>query len=314
LTLFFLAGLFLLVLLFRDQIPLWRSLLFRYAVWTGLLFAFQLVSQQRRAGHLGSFLYDFSPILFVVLIYESLGDLIQYLRPDIDPCLIRIDHFLFGVHPTVWAERWITPWLTDLMSFFYGSYYFVPVILIVALYFRGQRQDFDRAIFVLLFGYYISYIGYIVFPAIGPRFTISSLQTVPLEGSFLTDFVRDTLNQLEHNRRDCMPSGHTQLSLITLYLAYHYRRSLLPLLTPLVAGLIVSTIYLRYHYVIDIFAGVAVAIACVIMAPPLYEMWVASRRIRSDSCHARERVSGPEGVATNKERLLPRRRDGEAAG
>jgi membrane-associated phospholipid phosphatase len=294
LTLFFLTGLFLLVLLFRDQIPLWRSLLFRYAVWIGLLFAFQLASQQRRARHLGSFLYDFSPVLFIILIYESLGDLIQHLRQDIDPGLIRIDLFLFGLHPTVWAERWITSWLTDLMSFFYVSYYFIPVILSVTLYLRGQRQDFDRTIFVLLFGYYVSFIGYILFPAIGPRFTLNGLQTVPLEGSFLTDFVRDTLNQLEHNRRDCMPSGHTQLSLMTLYLAYRYQRKLLYLLAPLVAGLIVSTIYLRYHYVIDLFAGVAVAVACVIMAPRLYERWVASRRIRSD--------------------FLPRPREGERAG
>ena len=273
LTLFFLTGLFLLVLLFRDQIPLWRSLLFRYAVWIGLLFAFQLVSRQRRAGHLGSFLYDFSPILFIILIYESLGDLIQHLRQDIDPSLIQIDLFLFGIHPTVWAERWIMPWLTDVMSFFYVSYYFVPVILVAMLYFRRQRQHFDGAIFVLLFGYYISFIGYILFPAIGPRFTLMGLQTVPLEGSFLTDFVRDTLNQLEHNRRDCMPSGHTQLSLMSLYLAYRYQRKLLYLLAPLVAGLIASTIYLRYHYVIDLFAGVAVAAACVIMAPRLYELW-----------------------------------------
>lgn len=273
LTLFFLAGLFLLVVLFREQVPLWRSLLFRYAIWIGLVFAFQLANRRRSVGQLGSFLYDFSPILFVILIYESLGDLIQHLRPDIDPCLIRIDLSLFGIHPTVWAERLITPWLTDLMSFFYGSYYFVPVILIVALYFRGQRQHYDQAIFVLLFGYYVSFVGYILFPAIGPRFTLDGLQTVPLEGSFLTDFIRDTLNHLEHNRRDCMPSGHTQLSLITLYLAYRYRRNLLPLLTPLVAGLIASTIYLRYHYVIDIFVGVAVAIACVIIAPRLYEVW-----------------------------------------
>jgi len=37
---------------------------------------------------------------------------------------------------------------------------------------------------------------------------------------------------------------------------------------------------------------------------------VASRRLRSDFCHAREMVSGPEGVGTNKERLFatpPRR-------
>ncbi len=38
------------------------------------------------------------------------------------------------------------------------------------------------------------------------------------------------------------------------------------------------------------------------------------RRIRSNSWHAREKVSGPEAVATNKEQLLARPREGERAG
>jgi hypothetical protein len=41
---------------------------------------------------------------------------------------------------------------------------------------------------------------------------------------------------------------------------------------------------------------------------------VPLRRIRSNSWHARETVNRPGAVATNKKRLLPRRRDGEAAG
>ncbi|HUL20074.1 MAG TPA: hypothetical protein VLZ10_01385 [Thermodesulfobacteriota bacterium] len=38
------------------------------------------------------------------------------------------------------------------------------------------------------------------------------------------------------------------------------------------------------------------------------------RRIRSNSWHAREVVSGPEAVATNKEQLLARPREGERVG
>ena len=273
LTLFFLIGLLLVVLVFREHLPLWRSLVLRYGMWIGLLFALRLSSERRGMGGFGVFFDDFSPILFVILIYESLGDLIQYLHPDVDGRLIRIDLLLFGVHPTVWAERWIVPWLTDLMSFFYGSYYFIPVVLMVALYFRGSKQDFRKAVFILLFGYYFSFIGYILFPAIGPRYTLDHLQTLPLKGGFLTDFVRDTLNTLEHNKRDCMPSGHTQLTLIVLYLAYRYERVLFWVLSPVVAGLILSTVYLRYHYVIDVFAGATAAIACVILAPRLYEVW-----------------------------------------
>jgi membrane-associated phospholipid phosphatase len=273
LTFFFLSGLLLLVFIFRDQVPLWRSLVLRYAIWIGFLFALRLSSERRAMGRVGAFFDDFSPILFIVLIYESLGNLIQYLHPDIDAQLIRIDHLLFGVHPTVWMERWMTRWLTDLMSFCYISYYFLPVILIVTLYLSDQKQTFRQSVFILLFGYYISFIGYILFPAVGPRYTLSQLQTVPLEGFFLTDFVRDLLNSIEHNKRDCMPSGHTQLALMVLYLAYRYQRVLFWILSPIVAGLILSTVYLRYHYVIDVFAGAAAAIACVIIAPRLYEMW-----------------------------------------
>ena len=270
LTLLFLIGLILLTLFFRGQVPLWRSLLFRYLLWLGLLFAIKLSSERSMMGRVGFFFHDFSPILFIVLIYESLGDLIQYLQPDVDPWLIQIDFFLFGVHPTVWIERWIVPWLTDIMSFTYVSYYFLPVILVTTLYLKNQTQELDKSIFVLAFGYYISFIGYILFPAIGPRHTLTHLQSVPLEGSLLTDLVRDGLNAIEHNKRDCMPSGHTQIALMVLFLAYRYQRILFYIFLPLVCGLILSTVYLRYHYVIDLIAGTSIAIGCMIVGPRLY--------------------------------------------
>ena len=285
LTLFCLIGLFFLVLFFRNDLPLWRSLIFRYTVWIGLLFALKLASD-RGSGRLGALFNDFSPGLFVILIYQSLGDLIQYLHPDIDSMLIRIDFFLLGVHPTVWMERWTVPWLTDLLSLAYASYYFLPVVLAIALYLKNPKRDFEVAMFVLLLGYYVSFIGYILFPAIGPRHTLTHLQTVPLEGSVITDFIRDTLNSWEHNKRDCMPSGHTQVALMVLFLSYRYRRLLFYFFLPVASGLILSTVYHRYHYVIDLFAGAFLAVACVIIGPRLYEAW--TRRIDSRAMKTEE--------------------------
>ncbi len=271
--LFFLIGLILLTLVFRGQIPLWRSLLFRYAILLGLLFVLKLSSDRKVTGRMGTFFDHFSPILFVVLIYESLGDLIQHLQPDIDPLLIRIDFFIFGVHPTLWMEQWIVPWFTDIMSLAYFSYYFIPLVLIAVLYLKNRMVEFDRAMFVLAFGYYVSFIGYILFPAVGPRYALTHLYSVHLQGSFITDFVRDTLNALEHNKRDCMPSGHTQIVLIALYLAHRYERLVFYIFLPIICALVLSTVYLRYHYVIDVFAGVVLAIGCVMIGPRLYRWW-----------------------------------------
>ncbi len=273
LTLFFLMGLVLLTLFFRGQIPLWHSLLLNYLLLTGLLLALKLSRDRNVMGKMGRPLYYFSPILFVILIYESLGNLIQYLQPDIDPWLTQIDFFIFRVHPTLWMEQWIVPWFTDIMSLAYLSYYFIPVVLIAVLYLKDRMTEFDRAMFVLAFGYYISFIGYILFPAIGPRYAMTHLYTIPLEGSFITDFVRDTLNALEHNKRDCMPSGHTQIVLMVLFLAHRYEKILFYIFLPIICGLILSTIYLRYHYVIDVFAGAGLAIGCVMVSPRLHQWW-----------------------------------------
>ncbi len=271
LTFFFLIGFILVTLIFKGHIPLWHSLLPRYLMLMALLFVLKISSDRRGKGD--TFFNAFSPLIFIILIYESLGDLIQYLRPDIDSWLIQIDLFVFGVHPTVWMERWIVPWFTDIMSLAYLSYYFLPLTLIVVLYIKNRNLEFKESIFVLTFGYYASFIGYILFPAIGPRFTLTSFHSVPLEGTWITDFVRDTLNALEHNQRDCMPSGHTQIVLMVLYLTYRYEKFLFYVFFPIICGLILSTVYLRYHYVIDLFAGLAFAIACLIIAPRLYRGW-----------------------------------------
>ncbi len=272
LTFFFLIGLTLLTLFFRGRVPLWHSLILRYLLWMGLLFVINLSYEQKKMGRVRDFVYTFSPILFIVLIYESLGDLIHYLHADIDQTLIQIDRYLFGIDPTLWMQQWIVPWLTDLLSLAYLSYYFLPVALVLVLYLK-DRPGLYPALFVLTLGYYISFIGYILFPAVGPRYAMTSLYTVPLQGSFITDFVRDGLNAIEHNRRDCMPSGHTQIALMVLCLAYRYEKTALYIFLPLVCGLVLSTVYLRYHYVIDLLAGTTLAISCMIIGPRLYRWW-----------------------------------------
>jgi len=270
LTLLFLIGLILLVLFFRDQIPLWRSLLWRYALAAGVLLVLKWCSDREVMGRVGKLIIDFSPIFYIILIYQSLGDLIQYLHPDIDPQLIRLDFLLFGVHPTVWLERWIVPWLTGVLSVAYLSYFFLPAGLVHTLYLKNPRRDFDLAVFVLVLGWYLSFLGYLLFPAIGPRYTLAHLQSVPLNSGFIADSVSHLIDLVEHNQRDCMPSGHTAIALIALFLSYRYARRLFYLFCPIVGALILSTVYLRYHYVIDLFAGAALAAGCSLIGPRLY--------------------------------------------
>ncbi len=74
-------------------------------------------------------------------------------------------------------------------------------------------------------------------------------------------------------QRDAFPSGHTQMALISLYLAHQYRLKSRFILYLLGTLLIISTVYLRYHYVIDVIGGVIFMIITVWTAPKIVALW-----------------------------------------
>jgi len=211
-------------------------------------------------------LHAFYPLLFIPITFDSFADLLPWVSPvEQDPWLIQLDLALLGVHPTVWLERFIHPVLTELLTWAYTAYYFLPIILGVALYRRGKERDFDRVVFGLVLCFYLSYLGYFLVPAIGPRFTLRSLQQVELKGLLLAEPIMDTLNRLERFKQDAFPSGHTAVVLLVLYYARQFVRGLFWPFLPVVVALILSTVYLRYHYVVDVLAGMFLAGLCLLL-------------------------------------------------
>jgi membrane-associated phospholipid phosphatase len=80
-----------------------------------------------------------------------------------------------------------------------------------------------------------------------------------------------------------MPSGHTQIVLMVLFLAYRYEKFLYYLFFPIICGLILSTVYLRYHYVIDLLVGGGLAIGCTMIGHRLYGWWTLRISPKSQS-------------------------------
>jgi membrane-associated phospholipid phosphatase len=230
----------------------------------------------------------------IVLIFNSLGDLIHGLRSrTYDDVLIRIDHFLFGVHPTVWLEQFITPARTAIFQIAYSSYYFIPLSLGIVLIAKGKYTVFEEALFGIVLCFYLSYIGYLLVPAIGPRFTLDHVQTADLQASPIIKVIQETLNGLEQNKTDAFPSGHTAVALVTFFYAWKLREKMLfRILLPLVSTLIVATVYLRYHYVIDVIAGVLLAGLTIVLVPTVYKAFSASGGPSHQECHGSSRKDG----------------------
>lgn len=200
-------------------------------------------------------------VLSIPLAFRELHYLVHPIHPtDLDPIFVQWDLALLGVHPTVWLERWMHPLLTEYLQLIYTTFYFLPIVLGILLWRDRNWEGFRVAMVGVVTAFYVSYLGYFAFPALGPRFEIASLQERPLQGVWLTHWIRDCLDRLELIQRDAFPSGHVGVSLLVLYYAWRYcRRAFLPYLV-VVGSLVFSTVYLRYHYVVDVLAGVVLAV------------------------------------------------------
>ncbi|MEK6744091.1 MAG: phosphatase PAP2 family protein [Nitrospirota bacterium] len=288
LSIMFIACMAVVTLFALPRLPHGSLLFARYIALMAVL-----VIISRTAGHpdgakWARALHAFLPVILIPVLFNSMGDLIPWIWPHyFDELLITIDFSLFGGHhPTVLLERFIRPWLTTIMQFAYISYYPMTIVLAVVLLVKKKETVFNEAVFGIILCFYLSYIGYLLVPAVGPRFTLAHLQTRDLAASPLVIALQDTLNTLENTKTDAFPSGHTAVALMTLYYAWKFReRVLVALLIPSVAGLIVSTVYLRYHYVIDVIAGIALTVLTVYLARPLSALLSRAAGHPADQLH-----------------------------
>lgn len=237
------------------------------------------------------FVRDFYPAPTIFLVYKEVHVVIQSLgRPDLDPAFIAVDRWIFGTDPTAWMARFAHPALTELLQVSYGSYFFIMLALGVEIWLREPRETYAYVLFAVVYGFCLSYVGYIALPGVGPRFTLHDFASLDAElpGLWLTEAIRAGINAAESilpgtpdpmaaAQRDVFPSGHTQLTLLTIFFAWRYRIRSRHVVTVLGALLIVSTVYLRYHYVIDLIGGAAFALLTLLTAPVICRWWERRR-------------------------------------
>jgi membrane-associated phospholipid phosphatase len=210
-------------------------------------------------------------VFYVATCYKEMALFIPAIRrTDADRWLAALDFRLWGANPTVWLERVHTPILTEFLQIVYTL--FVPAVLLVAalLWKRRSYEQFQYYAFLIALGFLVSYIGYLIVPARGPRFLLKHLQHIPLQGLWLFDVMQSTLDRLESAHYDCFPSGHTELTILAWWGSRMVSKRLFKVYFAYTPLIIFATVYLRYHYSVDVLAGAVVAAGLIVSAPVVY--------------------------------------------
>jgi len=223
-----------------------------------------------------TFVRDSMPFVLCANLYVNLHDLIRfYHAPDITGALYRWDVALLGFEPTIWAERFIHPLLTDYFTVCYWLFYVLAPLLGLLLYLKKDFRAFRATMVSVVLCIYLGYIGYVVWPASAPRLFIPGAYNVPLHGLAFLDLTRSATAAVPLTAHGAFPSLHCAVALLAVLLAWRHLRWFAWFQMPFASGLILGTVYLRHHWVVDILAGFVLTFFSYWAGPRLENWWNA---------------------------------------
>jgi membrane-associated phospholipid phosphatase len=203
---------------------------------------------------------DWFPFLLLSACYYALyTNLMLRVNPHTaDTVLSKMDAALFGNQASILLEPWINPWVTDFFNLVYFSYVFSLPTVALYLYLAKERKVFQRVMMGYLTLMLLGITSYLLVPAIGPGSYFAARFTHDLQGHAISHGV-DYIIWAGRVSYDCFPSLHVGIPfLLALYLRDYRQNAFIPVLV-YVALMCCATIYLRYHYVVDVIAAFAYA-------------------------------------------------------
>jgi membrane-associated phospholipid phosphatase len=250
------------ILLRRAHVPHWDALFWIHA---GLAVLILLLARPWRSRVLVA-MHAWYPLACFAFFFEEMQFLVHAFHQEwFDEYLIAIDRVVFGVHPTVWVERFTTYWLTELLQLAYASYFLLPFIVGAAVWVKQRRDEFDRFMLASAVAYVTCYVVFVAFPIEGPFHTLRHLQQVELPGGPVNAAVA-WIERYGRVHGGAFPSAHMAGSVVALLAAWQAVPRLGRGLLPIVMAIAMATIYGRYHYVVDIVAGALVGTMGVLVA------------------------------------------------
>jgi membrane-associated phospholipid phosphatase len=278
LCLCYLAAVGALIAVYWNQIPHAGGLLALHGAGVAII-----LLSVKLPGRVSWYVHHLYVLAFGVFCYREMALLIPAIwHTTADRWLADCDLAFWHANPTVWLERLQTPALTEFLQLIYTL--FLPVVLLIPLLlWRQQRYtDFYYCAFLLTLGFLVSYAGYLIVPARGPRFFLQHLQQEPLRGLWLFNAMQGALDRLESAHFDCFPSGHTELTILAWWSSRRVSKTLSRVYLAYTLCIIFATVYLRYHYTVDLLGGVVVAGVLILAGPVMYRKLSGEDLIGSD--------------------------------
>jgi hypothetical protein len=199
------------------------------------------------------------------LSYFELRELLPLVNSSsLDRQLAFIDQHLLGIEPSLWLDQFVTPRTTEWFSFFYFGYFALLAVHVLPMVFISRRTKLAAEFCLgMILIYATSHTVYMLVPGFGPIRFFADQFVHPLPRGFWYDCVMSAVES-GGAQKDIFPSLHTGGPAFLAIFSFRHRDKLpfrftWPLVVFFVTNIIIATMFLRWHYLVDVIAGLAVA-------------------------------------------------------
>lgn len=242
-------------------------------------------------------------VVQMVMLADWYPDTYEFNRcfDNLDHVFCDIEQTLFGCQPSIEFSR-LLPWgiVSEPLDLGYFSYY--PIIVFTALfYFFCRKQDFMKAVYVIMSAFFLFYAVFIFVPVAGPTFYFKAVGLDVIEQGVFPAIGNyfETHHDLQG---DCLPSpgwtggifwhlvevakwagerptaafpsSHVGVTTVCMLLLWRTRnRKVFFSVLPLAVLMFFATFYIQAHYLIDALAGLVVGVAFYFLAIKSYAIF-----------------------------------------
>jgi PAP2 superfamily len=251
------------------------------------LFVLALVRLQilRWGGAAGSLLYRFAILATLLGTFFQLREILPAVSPwALDARIYAFDVRVFGVEPSLWFDRFVTERTTEWFAFFYFLYFLILTVHVLPmLFWQRDLRVLARFGIGFLALFLTAHLLYMVVPGWGPYWYLSASFQHELHGDTFWPLVREAVDA-GGAQKDIFPSLHTAVPTFIAIFSFRHRRLVpfkysWPVMAFLATQIIVATLFLRWHYLVDVVAGLTLATAAALLGPRIAD-WETSRRER----------------------------------
>lgn len=222
------------------------------------------------------YLRDFLPFIVAILLFEEVRGVAHLLNPDpYVTQLIDLDRFLGGgTIPTARLQAWLydpaagLSWYDTAMAVLQRMHFFIPPTLLFVIW-LDRRELYYRCATTMVLVSFAAAFTFWAIPAAPPWYAakhgfldpLGQIGSVQASSSPVSTEKSWIAAHLLRNSVAAVPSLHAAYSLLTAIFAWRWRRRVGYAFLLYPVAMWFTIVYFADHYVVDVLAGIAFALA-----------------------------------------------------